>query len=172
MNIPDKRILNLAGFSACAGLMMYALYAQYFLDLSPCPLCVFQRISVIALGVIFLIASLHNVGRVGSVIYALLVFLAASAGVIVAGRHIWLQSLPPDKVPACGPGLDFMLDAFPVAEALIMVFSGSGECAEISWSLLGLSMPAWVLIAFVLLGLYGVWVNLRRGKKYRPEICR
>jgi disulfide bond formation protein DsbB len=163
MNIPDKRILNLAGFSACAGLMVYALYAQYFLDLAPCPLCVFQRVSVIALGIIFLVATLHNAGRVGSVMYALLLLLAAAGGVVAAGRHVWLQNLPPDKVPACGPGLDFMLDAFPLAEALKMVFSGSGECAEVSWSLLGLSMPAWVLIAVSLLGLYGIVVNLRRA---------
>jgi disulfide bond formation protein DsbB len=163
MNIPDKRILNLAGFGACAGLMVYALYAQYFLDLAPCPLCVFQRVSVIALGIIFLVATLHNAGRVGSVMYALLLLLAAAGGVVAAGRHVWLQNLPPDKVPACGPGLDFMLDAFPLAEALKMVFSGSGECAEVSWSLLGLSMPAWVLIAVSLLGLYGVVANLRRA---------
>ena len=163
MNIPDKRILNLAGFCACAGLMVYALYAQYFLDLAPCPLCVFQRVSVIALGVIFLVATLHNAGRVGSVMYALLLLLAAAGGVVAAGRHVWLQNLPPDKVPACCPGLDFMLDAFPLAEALKMVFSGSGECAEVSWSLLGMSMPAWVLIAISLLGLYGVVANLRRA---------
>jgi disulfide bond formation protein DsbB len=163
MNIPDKRILNLTGFGACAGLMAYALYAQYFLDLAPCPLCVFQRVSVIALGIIFLVATLHNAGRVGSVMYALLLLLAAAGGVVAAGRHVWLQNLPPDKVPACGPGLDFMLDAFPLAEALKMVFSGSGECAEVSWSLLGLSMPAWVLIAVSLLGLYGVVANLRRA---------
>jgi disulfide bond formation protein DsbB len=163
MNIPDKRILNLAGFGACAGLMAYALYAQYFLDLAPCPLCVFQRVSVIALGIIFLVATLHNAGRVGSVMYAMLLLLAAAGGVVAAGRHVWLQNLPPDKVPACGPGLDFMLDAFPLAEALKMVFSGSGECAEVSWSLLGLSMPAWVLIAVSLLGLYGVVANLRRA---------
>jgi disulfide bond formation protein DsbB len=163
MNIPDKRWLNFAGLCACIGLMFYALYAQYFLDLAPCPLCVFQRISVIVLGVVFLIAAVHNAGRTGSMLYAVLLFMAASGGAIVAGRHLWLQNLPPDKVPACGPGLDFMLDAFPLAEALKMVFSGSGECAEVSWSLLGLSMPAWVLIAVTALGLFGVVANLRKA---------
>jgi disulfide bond formation protein DsbB len=96
-------------------------------------------------------------------LYAVLLVMAASGGAIVAGRHLWLQNLPPDKVPACGPGLDFMLDAFPLAEALKMVFSGSGECAEVSWSLLGLSMPAWVLIAVTALGLFGVVANLRKA---------
>ena len=163
MNVPDKRWLNFAGLCACMGLMLYALYAQYFLDLAPCPLCVFQRISVIVLGVVFLIAAVHNAGRTGSMLYAVLLFMAAAGGAIVAGRHLWLQNLPPDKVPACGPGLDFMLDAFPLAEALKMVFSGSGECAEVSWSLLGLSMPAWVLIAVTALGLFGVVANLRKA---------
>jgi len=163
MIIPDKRLLNVAGVLACCGLMLYALYAQYFLELAPCPLCVFQRISVIALGVIFLIAAIHNAGRVGSLLYAALVLLAAVGGAVVAGRHVWLQNLPPDKVPACGPGLDFMMDAFPLAEALQMVFSGSGECAEVSWSLFGLSMPAWVLIAVTVLGVFGVWANLRKA---------
>lgn len=161
MNIPNKRTLNLGGFAACAGLMLYALYAQYFLDLAPCPLCVFQRLSVISIGVIFLLAAVHNAGRVGAFIYALLLFMAAVVGVGVAGRHVWLQNLPPDKVPSCGPGLEFMLDAFPLLDALKMVLSGSGECAEISWSLLGLSMPAWVLVAVIVLGLYGVIANLR-----------
>jgi len=162
IEIPERRMLNLGGFLACTGLMLYALYAQYFLELAPCPLCVFQRIAVIAMGLVFLAAALHNPGRLGAGCYALLTTAAAAGGIAVAGRHVWLQSLPPDKVPACGPGLDFMLDSFPLAEVLQMVFSGSGECAEVDWSLFGLSMPAWVLIAVSILGIYGVAANLRR----------
>lgn len=162
IQIPERRMLNLGGFLACTGLMLYALYAQYFLELAPCPLCVFQRIAVIAMGLVFLAAALHNPGRLGAGCYALLTTAAAAGGIAVAGRHVWLQSLPPDKVPACGPGLDFMLDSFPLAEVLQMVFSGSGECAEVDWSLFGLSMPAWVLIAVSILGIYGVAANLRR----------
>src|SRR5210317_510603 len=162
IQIPERRMLNLGGFLACTGLMLYALYAQYFLELAPCPLCVFQRIAVIAMGLVFLAAALHNPGRLGAGCYALLTTAAAAGGIAVAGRHVWLQSLPPDKVPACGPGLDFMLDSFPLAEVLQMVFSGSGECAEVDWSLFGLSMPAWVLIAVSILGIYGVAAILRR----------
>ena len=88
--------------------------------------------------------------------------LAAVAGGGVAARHVWLQHLPPEQVPACGPGLDFMLDSFGLGEVLRMVLSGSGECAEVDWSFLGLSMPAWVLICVALLGLYGLWINWRR----------
>jgi disulfide bond formation protein DsbB len=162
MELPNKRILNLAGFAACAGLMVYALYAQYVLELAPCPLCVFQRVAVIALGIVFLLAGLHKPGRAGGIVYALLVLITAGAGIGVAGRHVWLQGLPSDQVPACGPGLDFMLDAFPLGEVLRMVLSGSGECADVDWSFLGLSMPAWVLIALSLLGIYGIVANLRR----------
>jgi disulfide bond formation protein DsbB len=157
-----NRMLNFLGAGSCAGLMAYALFAQFQLELAACPLCVLQRIAVIALGGIFLLAALHNPERKGAAVYAGLIALAASAGVGVAWRHIWLQGLPPDKVPSCGPGLEFMVDAFPLAEVLRMVLTGSGECAEISWSFLGLSMPAWVLITVALLGVYGLYVNLRR----------
>ena len=160
--MPARRTLNLVGFAACSALMAYALYAQYGLGLEPCPLCVFQRLAVIALGCVFLIAALHNPGRTGAVVYAGLLLIAGGAGVAVAGRHVWLQNLPPDQVPACGPGLDFMLEAFPLQEALQMVFTGSGECADVDWSFLGLSMPAWVLISVSVLTLAGVLANLRR----------
>ena len=156
----NQRQLNFAAFAACIGMMAYALYSQHILLLDPCPLCVFQRVAVVALGGVFLVAAIQNPGRVGSAVYALLIAAAALAGAGVAGRHVWLQNLPPDKVPACGPGLDFMLDAFPFADVLNMVLSGSGECAETSWAFLGLTMPAWVFIAVVLLGIAGIIINL------------
>ena len=99
MTLPNKRLLNLAGFLACAGMMGFALYAQYVLMLDPCPLCVFQRIATILLGIVFLIAALHNPGKLGSRIYAVFVFLAAGFGVGVASWHVYLQNLPADKVP-------------------------------------------------------------------------
>jgi disulfide bond formation protein DsbB len=154
------RQANLLGAIACAGLMAYALYAQYGLGLAPCPLCVFQRVAVIALGAVFLAAALHPAGPAGRRAYAAAIALVALAGAGVAGRHLWLQSLPPDRVPACGPGLGFILDAFPPGEALAMVFTGSGECANVDWRLLGLAMPAWVLLALLGLGLGGVVANL------------
>ena len=158
----SRRALNLAGFAACAVLMGYALYAEYGLLLEPCPLCVFQRMAVIALGLVFLAAGLHDPSGWGRRVYAGLVVFAAGAGIAVAGRHVWLQSLPADRVPACGPGFDYIIDSFPVLEALRLIFSGSGECASIDWEFLGLSMPAWVLIWIVLLGAVGVWNNFRR----------
>lgn len=161
----NPRLANGAGFLACCALMGYALYAQHVLLLSPCPLCIFQRVAVIALGGLFLLAAVHRAGPAGRRVYGVLIGLAAAAGVGVAGRHVWLQNLPPEKVPACGPGLDFILDAFPLQEALAMVFSGSGECANVDWRLLGLSMPAWVLIALTVLGVFGVAVNLAAARR-------
>jgi len=160
--MPSRRLVNFAGFAACAGLMGFALYAQHVLLLDPCPLCVFQRVAVISLGLVFLAAALHNPRAGGRIAYAALLGLIALGGAGVATRHTWLQHLPPDKVPSCGPGLDYMLETLPFTDVLRNVFSGSGECAKIVWQFLGLSMPGWVLVWMVLLGGTAVWNNLRR----------
>jgi protein dithiol:quinone oxidoreductase len=159
---------NLFGFLACACLLAYAYYAQFFLHLEPCPLCIFQRIGVFALGVVFLVATLHDPGALGRRLYALLLGAAALATIGVAWRHLYIQSLPPDSVPACGASLDFMLKVFSLSEVLVKVLTGSGECAKITWEFLGLAMPAWVLISAVVLGGFGLWVNLR----HQPPILR
>lgn len=165
LNLPSRRTLNLAGFLICAGMMAFALYAEYQLFMEPCPLCVFQRIAVIGMGLAFLLLAAHNPSPGWARRFYLgLLSLFAVFGVVVAGRHVWLQSLPPDKVPSCGPGLDYMLDTFPFSEALKMVFTGSGECADVDWSLLGLSMPAWVLVAVVALAAAGLWNNLHASR--------
>ncbi len=164
MKIPSKRVLNLAGFLICAGMMAYALYAQYQLDLDPCPLCILQRIAVIGMGIIFLLLVLHN-PRPGWARHSYLGLFGLSVlgGIIVAGRHVWLQHLPPDEVPTCGPGLGYLLDTFPLGDALKKVFRGSGECATVDWLFLGLSMPEWLLIAIICIGAGGYWNNLRRA---------
>lgn len=164
MTIPSTRVLNFAGAIACAGLMAYALYAQHGLNLEPCPLCIFQRFAVIAIGIVFMVAALHNPGKVGRRVYAGLVGVAAAAGVCVAGWHVHLQNLPPDEVPSCGPGFEYIMDTLPLSDALSLIFQGSGECATIDWEFLGLSMPTWVLIACAGLGIVGVWNNLRSEK--------
>jgi disulfide bond formation protein DsbB len=111
------------------------------------------------MGGIFLVAGVHDPGQTGRRIYASLLAAAGLLGMAVAGRHLWLQNMPADTVPACGPGLAYMLEAFPLTDVLEMVFTGSGECAEVKWSLLGLSMPAWVLIAVLVTGSLGFWIN-------------
>ena len=158
--VHHRRLCNGVLAGICALMMAFALYAQHVLALEPCPLCVMQRLAMIATGVVFLLAFLHGPGLVGSRAYALLVTLVAGAGALVAGRHVWLQNLPPDEVPACGPGLDYMLDVFPLADALRMVFTGSGECADVKWQLLGLTMPGWVLLSFIGMIIAALVVNL------------
>ncbi|MBT6211477.1 MAG: disulfide bond formation protein B [Woeseia sp.] len=162
MTIPGIRTLNLVGFLSCAGLMAYALYAEHVLYLMPCPLCVFQRLAVISLGIIFLLVAMHNPAGKGRYAYATLLLLAAGAGVSVAGWHIWIQNLPADEVPSCGPGFNYIMDTFNFGEALRMIFTGSGECASIDWSFLGLTMPTWVVISVSIIAVAGLWNNVRK----------
>lgn len=146
------------GFLACALLIAFALYAQFQDGLIPCPLCIFQRIAFAAIGVVLLIAGLHAPrAPAARRLYGLLALVAAGIGMAIAGRHVWLQHLPPDQVPSCGPGLNYLMEAMPVTNVIRTVLTGSGECATVSWRLLGLSMPEWSLICFCLLA---VWVLL------------
>lgn len=158
------RTIYLSGFVICAALLGYALFAQYRLGLSPCPLCIFQRIAFVVMGVFFLLGGLHAPRGRARWFYTLPVLLGAAWGLVVAARHAWLQTLPPDQIPSCGPGLGYILDTFPLGKALKMVFSGSGECAAADWHFLGLTMPAWTLIWFVLLGAWALWAALRRPR--------
>jgi protein dithiol:quinone oxidoreductase len=153
---------NLLGFAVCAALLAYAYYAQFMLHLEPCPLCIFQRVGVFALGLVFLIAAAHDPVGWGRRVYALLAGLAALATIGVAARHLYIQSAPAGSVPACGASLDFMLKVFSLSEVLVKVLTGSGECAKVTWTFLGIAMPGWVLIAALALGAYALWNNLRR----------
>ena len=159
----QRRWLNLAGAGSVAGLIAYALFAQYVLELDACPLCMLQRVAFIAAGLVFLAAGLHRPLSAGARVYAALGVVAAGTGAGIAARHVYIQNLPADQVPSCGPGLDYLFDAFSPFEALEMVFTGSGECAEINWSFLGLSMPGWALVWFVLLGGLAVVANWTRA---------
>ena len=153
----------LLAFLACAGLLAFALYEQLHVGLVPCPLCIFQRIAFTATGVVFLVAGLHAPRHaVGQRVYALLALLAALVGAGIAGRHVWIQHLPPDQVPACGPGLDYLRELLPLSGVIRTVLSGSGECAKVDWTLLGLSMAEWGLVWFVLLALWALCLLLRR----------
>ena len=157
------RLFNLAGFLFCAGLLGYAYHVQFNQGLEPCPLCIFQRVAFLASACVFLLAAVHNAGRVGSRVYALLILLASLSGAAIAGCHVRLQHLPADQVPECGPGLDYMLEVFSFSETLKRVFTGSGECAEVSWQLLGLSMPTWSLLCFIGLAVAGFTRNWLAG---------
>lgn len=135
--------------AASTGLILFALYLQHIVGEHPCPLCITQRVFVIIVGLLALAAAVHNPARTGRRVWSALVLLAAIAGGIVAGRHVWLQHLPEDQVPACGPGLGYMFENFPFQQAVQLLFMGDGNCAEIGWTFLGQSIPFWTLVAFI-----------------------
>ena len=151
-----QRPLCLGAFLVCVVLMATALTMQHVMNLEPCPLCVFQRGFVIVLGIIALAAALQDPGVTGRRVYGVLIVVFGVLGLIVAGRHVWLQNLPADQVPECGPGLEYMLDAFPLTEALSLVFRGSGECADVQWVFLGLTIPGWTLVIFTGFTIFGL----------------
>lgn len=147
--LPTRRPAYLLGFAVCAGLIGWALWLQYGKGAEPCPLCIFQRVAVIAAGIVFLIAAIHNPRRGGATFYAVLTLIAAGAGAALAARQVWLQSLPKDLVPECGPGLNYMLNTLPFSDVIRKVLEGSGECAEKGWVFLGLSIAGWTFVFFV-----------------------
>ena len=156
---------NAAALVTCAAALGYAFHAQYVQGFVPCHLCIFQRIALAATGAAFLLALLLEGGRGVARLHAVLIGLTAGALAATAGRHVWIQLQPPGAVPACGADLDFMLDIFPLYEVVLKVFRAGGECQKIDWTLLGLSMPAWVLIFAVAAGGFGLWNNLRAAAR-------
>ncbi len=158
---PRLVYFGLALLALCA--MLFAWYLEYQVGLDPCPLCMTQRVFVIAGGVVALIAFLHNPGGWGRRIYGLLCVVSAVAGGAVAARHVWLQHLPPDQVPACGPSLEYMLETLPFRDTLSLVLMGDGNCAETHWTLLGFSIPEQTLMLFVVITAISLWQTLRRA---------
>jgi len=156
------RSVFILGFLACLGLMLVALYLEHVKGLIPCPLCLVQRGFFILAGITCLIAALHNPAKVGRRIYAALLLLFAAMGGTAAGRQIWLQGLPPEQLAACLPPLDFMLEVMPFTEVLKQVLYGTADCAEVSWTLFGLSIADWSLLAFCGLMALALYQLLRR----------
>lgn len=155
MNVTKLRARPLAGIGlvVSVALLGVALFFQYIEGLVPCPLCIFQRLAFIGLALLFFAALLHHPRRCGRMIYAGLTSIVGGLGIALAARHVYLQNLPAERVPECGPGLAYMLESFPFTKMLEVVLAGSGECAEIAWQLFGLSMPGWSLIWLVVLTL-------------------
>ena len=121
-----------------------------------------QRVAFYMLGGVFLLGALHGPVRRGIMVYGITAFVVAALGAAVAARHVWLQNLPAHLVPSCGPGLEYMLKKFPLADVLGKVLMGSGECAEAGWKFLGLTIAGWSLLWLVLLGLYALYLALRK----------
>ena len=156
-----NRRLFAAGALVCAALLGFGYYLQFVRGLEPCPLCLVQRgFFYLVLGT-FLIAAIHGPGRTATRIYSAIAILFAGGGAAIASRQVWLQHLPADKVPQCGPDLFFMLDNFPLSQTLQKLVAGTGECAAVDWTFLGLSIAGWSLAWFVALALYAAWLAFR-----------
>lgn len=166
----SARIWFFLGFLFCVGLMLAAFYFQFQEGLSPCPLCISQRIMVVATGLVMLGAALHNPGPRGIRAWALAGALMSIGGAVISARHVWIQHLPADEVPSCGPGLAYMFQYFPLTDTLKAMVSGTGDCAKVDWTLLGLSMPAWVLACFAALAVLSLaqYVNVS-GRESGPS---
>jgi disulfide bond formation protein DsbB len=141
-------------------MMAYAFFVQYVEHLSPCNMCMLQRFGVVAVGAAFLLAALHNPGRAGAVVYALLIAVTAGATAATSGRQVWMQAQPLGSLPSCGADFWTMLDMFPVTEVVTRILKGGAECQVITWSLFGLSMAAWVMLAVAAIGAAGIVANL------------
>lgn len=154
----------LAGFLCCAALLGFALYVEHGMLMLPCPLCILQRIAFVVMGIFFLAGAVAGPRPAWlRMLNTALVGLGAAFGAGIAGWHVHMQHLPPDEVPSCGGmELSYMLDAFPLQTVIEKVFTGSGDCAKVDWSFLGLSMPTWTLFWFLGLGVGALWAGLRR----------
>ncbi|MDT0635630.1 disulfide bond formation protein B [Spectribacter hydrogenooxidans] len=159
-----RRVMTL-GLLASAAALAFAYLLEFGFGLEPCPLCIFQRVAMAGVALVCLAGALHGPLGWGRHVYFLLATASAGVGAAIAGRHVWLQSLPADQVPACGPDLNYLLDVMPWAEVLAMVLRGDASCADIDAAFMGLSLPAWTLVGFVLLlaGLLWGWLAARRA---------
>lgn len=159
--LPRSRIVFLLVFLACLALMSVALFMELAMHLEPCSLCILQRVMVIGTGIVALTAFIHGPNSRGIQIYGGLMTFTAIIGGSLSSRQIWLQHLPKDQVPSCGPGLDYLLDVFPLTDVLAMVLSGDGSCADVVWEFLGISIPGWLVLVFISLAGIGLFQILR-----------
>jgi disulfide bond formation protein DsbB len=162
------RVAFLLGFLICAALLGYALYAEQQLNLMPCNLCILQRVTFVWMGLWFLIGGLHAPRGGGRWAYAVLVLIGAAFGIAIAARQLWLQSLPVDQIPSCGAPYSMLLQqvhagSLPFGRFVTLMLSGSGDCAQVTWRFLGLSMAGWTLIWYVLLAIWALLPRPRRN---------
>lgn len=148
----------------CIGLIATAIYMEHNLGLEPCPLCAITRLVVICAGGVALLGWIIRFAGFRRFLGFILTIISI-IGIVTSARHVWLQHLPKDEIPDCGPGLDYIVDAFPFSEALSMIFSGSGECAEVQWVFLSFSIPEWTLMIFVLIFVFAFMSTFRSMHK-------
>lgn len=156
------RLPFLFAFLCTAALLGFGYFLEYARGLEPCPMCMMQRLAFLTVAAIALVAALH--GPLGAFrrVYGALIALPAIVGGWIAGRQIWLQHLPEDRIPECGPGWNYMIDAYPLADVIRQALRGTGDCAEVTWTFLGRSIPEWSILWFALLALVGLALLAQR----------
>ncbi len=156
------------GFVVCVALLAFAYYVQFNLGIEPCPLCIFQRIAFIFMALFFLAGAIHNPRPAARRAYALLIAFAAAVGVGLAAFHLWVQHQPPDPLAGCMPGWNYYVENFSLryawSKTLEHAFTGHADCAEVNWTFLGLSMPFWTLVCYLLLGGGALWAGFRQRR--------
>lgn len=158
-----RRFHGLVAFAAFA-LLVVAFYMEYQMGLEPCPLCMLQRIVFFCVGVVSLVSAL-TANEKARKIFSWLVVVLSFAGAALAIRHLYLQSLPMDELPACLPGLSYMFEVFPWQEIMQAMVMGTGECGDVVWTFLGISIPGWTLVAFIGMAIINIVIALRANKK-------
>lgn len=151
MPIPSPRTVFALTAVACAGLLGFGYYLEFHEGLEPCPMCIFQRLCFMAIAGVAVLGAVHGPRRIGAALYAAVIALGAAVGATIAARQVWLQHLPEDQVPECGPGLEYMLEMYPIADVVRRALRGTGECATVDWTFLGRSIAEWSLVCFTLL---------------------
>ncbi|MGI9273623.1 MAG: disulfide bond formation protein B [Endozoicomonas sp.] len=158
----QSRTLFLLAATGCAALMGFSLYLQHSMGLEPCPLCISQRIAMTALGVMLLITAIHNPGVTGYRVYGALTTFLGLVGAALAARQLWVQSLSPEEMLECKPPIEFLIDILPFTEIVQMMLTGTGDCGEVQWVFLGLSIPGWTLVMFSGFTLFGLFELCRK----------
>jgi disulfide bond formation protein DsbB len=166
---PKLKGLYTLGALTCLFLIVFAYYFEYALELEPCPLCIMQRVAVFMVGLGCIIGALtSNIRFRTHIVIAIWIFSSSIFGIWLADHHRWLQGLPADLVPSCGPSLDYMIKSFPLSDIIRLLLRGNGSCAKVSWSFLSLSMPVWVEIFFILFSLASL-IGLYQIIRGRPK---
>jgi len=168
MSPTPLRYLYLAGFFICVALLCTAYYFEIVEFMEPCPLCMAQRFFVLLVGIFCLLAFFFDNHRWPSRIFLGLGTISAIAGAFVADHHVYIQNLPPEDVPACGPSFEYLMETLPLDALLNIMLEGNGNCADISWMYMGLSMPQWMMvifIAFAVVGAISLMISWRRGNR-------
>jgi disulfide bond formation protein DsbB len=156
--------LSMTGFITCVALLAAAYYFEFALEMEPCPLCIMQRVAILMVALGCLVSFFLTERPIALFITSGWTLLSSFFGIYLTHHHNWLQNLPADQVPSCGPSLEYMLDAFPIMEVVTVLLRGNGNCAEVSWSFAGLSMPGLLMIFFIVFAIASGYGTLAAWK--------